>query len=76
MRLYLMNQGNLISLATCNPFDAVTENVITIIKVEDPKCSLVPYFDYDNDLKSFVRQDDLDKEYSKTNKYNEMILET
>ena len=74
MRLYLMNRGNLISLATCNPFDAVTENVITIIKVEEPQCSLVPYFDYDNDLKSFVRQDDLDKEYSKTNKYNEMIL--
>ena len=74
MRLYIMNRANLLSLATCNPFDAVTENIITVIKVEESQCNTVPYYDYNNDLKIFVRQENLDKEYSKTNKYNEMVL--
>ena len=74
MRVYLMNRSNLLSLATCNPFDAVTENVITIIKVENPTSNIIPYYDYNPDTKSFHRQDDLDKEYSKTNKYNEMVI--
>ena len=74
MRVYLMNRYNLLSLATCNPFDAVTENVITIIKVENPTSNLIPYYDYNLETKSFHRQDNLDKEYCKTNKYNEMVI--
>ena len=74
MRLYFMNRVDLLSIATCNPFDAVTENVITIVRKDTPQNTCIPYLDYDAELKSFVRHDDLDKEYCKTNKYNEMTF--
>lgn len=74
MRLYFMNRVDLLSIATCNPFDAVTENVITIVRKDTPQNTCIPYLDYDAELRSFVRYDDLDKEYCKTNKYNEMTF--
>ncbi|MBR1889137.1 MAG: Eco57I restriction-modification methylase domain-containing protein [Alloprevotella sp.] len=74
MRLYFMNRVDLLSIATCNPFDAVTENAITIIRTDTPQSISIPYLDYDAEAKSFVRYDDLDKEYCKTNKYNEMTF--
>ena len=74
MRLYFMNRVELLSLVTCNPFDAVTENVITIIKTEIPQRNIVPYYDYNSEDKTFERLEDLDKNYCKTNKYNEMIF--
>ena len=74
MRLYFMNRVDLLSIATCNPFDAVTENAITIIRTDTPKSISIPYLDYDAEEKSFVRYDDLDIEYCKTNKYNEMTF--
>ena len=74
MRLYFMNRVDLLSIATCNPFDAITENVITIIRKDTPQNAIIPYLDYDAELRSFVRYDALDKEYCKTNKYNEMIF--
>jgi hypothetical protein len=74
MRLYFMNRVELLSLVTCNPFDAVTENVITIIQTEIPQRITVPYYDYNSEDKIFERLEDLDKNYCKTNKYNEMIF--
>lgn len=74
MRQYFMDRVNLLSLATCNPFDAVTENVITIIKTEMPKKDMVPCFYYNEETKDFERLEELDKNYCKTNKYNEMIV--
>ena len=47
MRLFFMNRVDLLSLATCNPFDAVTENVITIIRVGvSPIMTLIRKQDY------------------------------
>jgi hypothetical protein len=74
MRLYFMNHTQILSLATCNPFDAVTENVITIMTNTQPSSSYIPYFDYNNNSKLFTRYEDIDIEYCKTNKYNEMIF--
>lgn len=74
MRLYFINHTDLLSLTTCNPFEAVTENVITIIRATSPQSSVVPYFDHDSQSKTFVRLEDLNKNYCKTNKYNEMII--
>ena len=74
MRLFFMNRVDLLSIATCNPFDAVTENAITIIRTDLPQNTSIPYLDYDAKEKSFVRYDDLDKEYCKTNKFNEMTF--
>ena len=74
MRLYFLNFTDLLSLTTCNPFEAVTENVVTVIKTTSPQSNIVPYFDYNPQSKTFVRLEDLDKGYCKTNKYNEMIF--
>ena len=73
IRLYFMNKVNLLSLNTCNPFDAVTENVITIIKCGNPRNNIIPYFDFNTSTKTFVRLNNINKEYCKTNKYNEII---
>lgn len=74
MRLYFMDRIEILLLATCNPFEAVTENVITIARKDIPKTKTILYFDYDVETNSFVRFDDLNKEYCKTNKYYEMVL--
>ena len=74
MRLYFMNHTELLFLTTCNPFEAVTENVITVIRATSPQSNTVPYFDYNSQSQTFVRLEDLDKNYCKTNKYNEMIF--
>ena len=73
IRLYFMNKVDLLSLNTCNPFDAVTENVITIIKCGNPRNNIIPYFDFNTSTKTFVRLNNINKEYCKTNKYNEII---
>ncbi len=74
MRLYLMDNVDLLLLATCNPFDAVTENVITILRTIISTNEFVPYYDYDTISNTFIRHEDLDKDYCKTNKYNEMVF--
>ena len=74
MRLYFLNHIDLLSLTTCNPFEAVTENVITIIRTTSPLSNIVPCFDYDSESKVFVKLEVLDKNYCKTYKYNEMVL--
>ena len=74
MRLYFMNHTHILSLTTCNPFDAVTENVITLMTNSKPVSNFIPYFDYDNDLKLFTQNEDLDINYCKTNKYNELVF--
>ena len=74
MRLFFMNRVDLLSLATCNPFDAVTENVITIIRVGASQRNNVPYYDFNSETRLFEKKDNLDKNYCKTNKYNEMIV--
>ncbi len=74
MRLFFMNRVDLLSLATCNPFDAVTENVITIIRVGASQRNNVPYYDFNSETRLFEKKEYLDKNYCKTNKYNEMIV--
>ena len=74
MRLFFMNRVDLLSLATCNPFDAVTENVITIIRVGVSQRNNVPYYDFNSETRLFEKKEYLDKNYCKTNKYNEMIV--
>ena len=74
MRSYLMDSCNILELLTCNPFEAVTENVITIVKAEESKNNFIPYYDYTTEHKRFERKDDLNIAYCKTNKYNEMVL--
>ena len=72
IRRYFLNKIDLLSLNTCNPFDAVTENVITILKCSIPHRDSIPYYDFNLNTKSFVRLNDIKKEYCKTNKYYEI----
>lgn len=74
MRHFFMDKVNLVSLALCNPFDAVTENVITIFTLEQPRSKSVPTFKYDADSKVFDILPKLSFLYSKSNEYSEMII--
>lgn len=74
MRHFFMDKVNLVSLALCNPFDAVTENVITIFTLEQPLSKSVPTFKYDSDSKVFDVLPKLSFMYSKSNEYCEMII--
>lgn len=74
MRKFFMNKMNLISLTLCNPFDVVTENVITYIEKGYTK-SIIPIYKHYPSEKAFKRIEDLDIEYSRANPYSEMVLE-
>lgn len=74
MRHFFMDKVNLVSLALCNPFDAVTENVITIFTLEKPISQSVSTFKYDSDSKTFCALPKLSYSYSKSNEYSEMII--
>lgn len=74
MRKFFMNNMNLISLTLCNPFDVVTENVITFIE-NGSTGAIVPVYKHSPSDKVFKRIEDLDIEYSRTNPYSEMVLE-
>ena len=74
MRLYFMNHTNILSLVTCNPFDAITENVITLMTKSLPSSNYIPYYNYNQETRTFVRYEDMDIDYCKTNKYNEMVF--
>ena len=75
IRDYFMSKINVLSLSTCSPFQAVTENVITLMKNGVPS-DTIRYFDYDSEKKYFIEHDFLDVNYCKTNKYHEMVLGT
>ena len=72
IRQYFLNKIDLLSLNTCNPFDAVTENVITLLKCSIPHIDSIPYYDFNLNTRSFMRLNDIKKEYCKTNKYYEI----
>ena len=74
MRLHFMNHTNILSLVTCNPFDAITENVITLMTNSRPSSNYIPYYNYNQEARAFVRYESMDIDYCKTNKYNEMVL--
>lgn len=74
MRHFFMDKVNLVSLALCNPFDAVTENVITIFTLEPPLSKSIHTFKYDSDSKIFNALPKLSYLYCKSNEYSEMII--
>jgi hypothetical protein len=74
MRKFFMNKMKLVSLTLCNPFDVVTENVITFIEKGNTG-AIVPVYKHYPSEKTFRRIENLDIEYSRTNPYSEMVLE-
>ncbi|MBD5206862.1 MAG: restriction endonuclease subunit M [Bacteroidales bacterium] len=73
-RKFFMSKVNLLSLSLCNPFDAVTENVITIFTIESPKSVCIPVYKYNSELKSFDRLPKLSFRYSLFNENYEMVI--
>ena len=74
IRDYVMDKANIILLALCNPFDAVTENVITIATKLAPESNDIVNYKFNSDTSSFERLYDVDKDYCKTNEYHEIVL--
>ncbi len=75
MRDFFMTKIDIPFLSTCNPFDAVTENVITMIYNQAPSNNYIKCFDYNDDIRQFKPIEDLDKSYCLTqNLCHEMTL--
>lgn len=73
-REFFMKKVNLLSLTLCNPFDAVTENVITIFSMEKPKSASIPVFRYNSEFEKFDKLPNLSFTYSLSNEYCEMVI--
>jgi hypothetical protein len=44
MRKYLLNDVNILSMVECKPFEAITENEISIIKKESTTNDIIPFY--------------------------------
>ena len=73
MREYFMDHTRINFLAFCNPFQVVTENVITLITLNKAPQNDVKVYRYDIELKAFEEDIPLDLIYSKTNQQKEWI---
>lgn len=74
IRNWIMDKVNLIQLALCNPFDAVTENVITIATQSKPSSNIIHNCKHDAENSVFNMLPDVDKSYCKQNAFHEIIL--
>jgi hypothetical protein len=71
MRKYLLNDVNILSMVECKPFDAITENEISIIKKESTTNDIIPFYI----LVEFNKLKFLNhycKKWSKSNKFLEI----
>ncbi len=73
MRKYFMDNLHVLKLAFCNPFEVVTENVITIME-PGKNGNVIEVYKYSHINQVFERIEDIDIEYSHTNKYHEMVV--
>ena len=73
MREYLMDNMHIDFLSFCNPFDVVTENVITMLRKDKSKQTFVRVYRQDEESKEFNEALPLDMEYSKTNLHKEWV---
>ena len=73
MRNYFMDNMRVDFLSFCNPFDVVTENVITMLRKEKSEQSIVKVFRQDEESKVFYEALPLDLIYSKTNLHKEWV---
>jgi hypothetical protein len=46
MRKFLLEKINILLMVECNPFDAITENEIAILKKEHSNNAIIPFYSY------------------------------
>ena len=73
MRKYLMDNMRIDFLSFCNPFDVVTENVITMLKKDKSLQHSVKIFRQNDESKAFEEDLPLDLIYAETNLHKEWI---
>ena len=73
MRKYLMDNMHIDFLSFCNPFDVVTENVITMLKKDKSSQHSVKIFRQNDESKVFEEDLPLDLIYAETNLHKEWI---
>ena len=49
MRKFILNELNILLMAECNPFDAVTENEITVLTIEKSKSNKIDFYIHENE---------------------------
>jgi hypothetical protein len=74
IRDYFLNQVDIVLLALCNPFDAVTENVITIIRKSAPTCEVIHAYKHSLETKTFEVLPVVRKIDCQNNGYHEIVL--
>ena len=73
MRAYFMKNMHIEFLSFCNPFDVVTENVITLMRKDNNGQYTIPVYRENENLKVFEEELPLDLRYSITNLHKEWI---
>lgn len=75
LRDYLLTQTNIQLLAICNPFDAVTENVITMLSLEKPKSNTIYAFKYNEQTSRFMNLPPVSIDYCLNyNTHHEIVM--
>ena len=74
LRDYMLDETDLALLALCNPFDAVTENVITITKKSVPSSDQIHNYKRADDTGDFEELPKVLKSVCKDNGYHEIVL--
>jgi len=65
MRKFLIEKTHIISITECNPFDAVTENAISIIKKSTPQTDWIDFYLHDNESIHFENR--IEKNWVRSN---------
>jgi hypothetical protein len=71
MRKYLLNEVNILSMVECKPFDAITENEISIIKKEHAITEIIPFYAF-FELNRVKFLNHYFKKWSKSNRFLEI----
>ena len=73
MRAYFIDNMHIEFLSYCNPFDVVTENVITLMRKDKCEQAFIPIYRENEDSKVFEEELPLDLRYSITNLHKEWV---
>ena len=73
MRAYFIKNMHIEFLSYCNPFDVITENVITLMRKSNCEQEYIPIYRQNERSKVFEEKSPLDLRYSITNLHKEWI---
>ena len=70
LRKYFLEDVEILGMTECSPFDAVTENLISVVKKQIPKLDFISFYKHHNN--SIIYHNILKKKFVTTNKFLEI----